>query len=160
MLVVRLIWRTGGALRIHRAHLQNTLIQHLPLPGSKAQEFNSECNLYLSHNIIDYRYSTSLQEGPITLQFSGGKPSRMCDILVGADGIKSSLRPLFLSRLPNPEKYLNCYRPMWKGLVAYRGLVPRETLEAVSPGHRALTHPGLMVRICAPHIIGLLKFPH
>ncbi|XP_006456259.1 4-aminobenzoate hydroxylase [Agaricus bisporus var. bisporus H97] len=134
----------GGALRVHRAHLQNTLIQHLPLPGSKVTEINSICGFHLGHNLIDYSHHSSSGQGPLTLHFSDGKPSRTCDILVGADGIKSTLRHLFLPRLPNPEKYLNCYEPKWKGLLAYRGLVPKEKLEAVSPGHRALTHPGLM----------------
>lgn len=143
-------------MRIHRADLQRTLISHLPLQGSAVKEINSICNLYLSHRIVDYNNTapsgSSKRSGPVTIHFAD-KPSTTCDILIGADGIKSTVRQLFLSRLPNPQKYLNCLEPKWSGLVAYRGLIAREELEKELPGHRALTHPGLMVSVpflCLP----------
>lgn len=76
------------------------------------------------------------------------KPRVTCDILIGADGIKSSVRQLFLNRLPNPKKYERYLEPKWSGLVAYRGMVSKEALQKVLPGHRALEHPGLMVSEC------------
>ncbi|KAF9449151.1 4-aminobenzoate hydroxylase [Macrolepiota fuliginosa MF-IS2] len=130
----------GGALRIHRADFQRSLLKHLPLPGTAATKMNSLCAVHLSHRLINYSYTNA---GPITLNFEG-KPSTTCDILIGADGIKSSLRPMFLNRLPNPQRYDKFREPVWSGTVAYRGLVSREDLEKVYPGHRILDHPGLM----------------
>jgi 2-polyprenyl-6-methoxyphenol hydroxylase-like FAD-dependent oxidoreductase len=137
----------GGALRIHRADLQRGLIQHLPLLKSSKVQINSTCALHLNHHLINY---TQTGLGGIMLHFDN-KPSKECDVLIGSDGIKSTVRQLFLSRLPNPQKYRKYYQPMWSGLVAYRGLVSREELEETCPGHRALTDPGLTVRY--PHII-------
>ncbi|KAJ3573489.1 hypothetical protein NP233_g2406 [Leucocoprinus birnbaumii] len=110
------------------------LIPIAPLPK------NSRCALHLSHRLIDYVES---KQGPVTLHFSD-QPPRTCDILIGADGIKSTVRKIFLSRLPNSERYTRCMDPVWSGAIAYRGLVKREELESVYPGHRALGHPGLM----------------
>lgn len=142
----------GGVFRIHRADFQRSLIQHLPLPGSRAK-INSPCKLHLSHRLINYAYtstipssSTSLTpSGPITLFFSD-KPPASCDILVGADGIKSTLRKLFLSRLPNPERFGRFMEPVFSGTAVYRGLVSKEELKKVFPGHRILDHPGVMVK--------------
>lgn len=137
--------QSGGALRIHRADFQRSLVEHLPLPGSGAA-INSTCTLHLSHRLIDYTdtASSSSTHCPVTLHFED-KPNAYCDILVGADGIKSVVRRLFLTRLPNPEKYENCLEPVWSGTVAYRGLVRKEDLSRVFPGHRALDHSGIMV---------------
>ncbi len=141
---VKFILNTGGALRIHRADLQKSLMEHLPLPGSKAATINSSCTLHLSHRLVDYAYSEISSSGPITLHFDG-KPSATCDLLIGADGIKSSLRQIFLAQLPNPREYNDYLEPTWSGLVAYRGRIPKDELEKILPGHRALEHPGLMV---------------
>ncbi|XP_006456323.1 hypothetical protein AGABI2DRAFT_239564 [Agaricus bisporus var. bisporus H97] len=132
----------GGGLRIHRADFQRGLVQHLPLPKSNKVHINTPCTFHLNHCLIDYTRDGS-EDGRIKLHFDG-KPSKECDVLIGADGIHSTVRQLFLSRLPNPEKYEKYHKPVWSGLVAYRGLVSREDLEATHPGHRALTHPGLI----------------
>lgn len=143
---------SGGVLRIHRADFQRSLIKYLPLPGSNVVT-NATCNLHLSHRLVDYTYtshsSSATHPGAITLHFAD-KPCATCDILIGADGIKSTVRQLFLKRLPNPERYERSLEPVWSGAIAYRGLVAREDLEKVFPGHRALNHPGIMVR--ADHI--------
>lgn len=140
----------GGALRIHRADLQRSLLKHLPLSGSSATKINSPCTVHLSHRLIDYTYTNP---GPVTLYFAD-QASVTCDILIGADGIKSHVRPLFLKRLPNPQKYEKYMEPVWSGTVAYRGLVARENLQKVFPGHRMLNHPGLMVSDL--HCVGIL----
>ncbi|KAF9449147.1 4-aminobenzoate hydroxylase [Macrolepiota fuliginosa MF-IS2] len=137
----------GGALRIHRADLQKSLMEHLPLPDSTVADIKTLCTLHLSYRLLDYTQTTNTGSsggsGPLTLHFAG-KPSAVCDILIGADGIKSTVRQLFLSRLPNPQTYERFLQPVWSGLVAYRGLVAKEDLQKALPGHRALTHSGLM----------------
>ncbi|KAF9449685.1 FAD/NAD(P)-binding domain-containing protein, partial [Macrolepiota fuliginosa MF-IS2] len=133
------VMKEGGVLRIHRADLQRTLLNNLPLPDP-SRTTNSQCALHLSHRVLDYTTSDS---GEIILKFAD-RPSTTCDILVGADGIKSTIRQLFLSRLPNPEEYKKYLHPLWSGTVVYRGLVAKGELAKVFPGHRALDHPGIM----------------
>jgi salicylate hydroxylase len=139
----------GGALRIHRADFQRSLLESLPLSGS-GTNVNSTCNLHLSHRLIDYTETSIPSEPcvrrspPITLHFAN-RPNATCDILIAADGIKSTVRPLFLKRLSNPLQYERYMEPVWSGSVAYRGLVEREELSKVFPNHRVFNHPGIMV---------------
>jgi salicylate hydroxylase len=120
---------SGGSLPLHRADLQRGLVTSLPKPDSP-----TPCTLHLSWRLVDYEESPS---GPITLHFANGAV-KSCDVLIGADGIKSTIRQLFLSRLPNPKKYARCMEPLWAGTHAYRGLVSMEDLAKVYPGHRLL----------------------
>lgn len=141
----------GGALRIHRADLQRSLLQHLPLAGSGIP-INSTCTLHLSHRLTDYEFSVAspnFSSGSLKLYFAD-KANKTCDILVGADGIKSTVRRLFLTRLPDPEKYEEYLDPTWTGSLVYRGLVDAEELRKVHPDHRALNHPGIMVCAQSP----------
>ncbi|KAF5353975.1 hypothetical protein D9756_007015 [Leucocoprinus leucothites] len=140
------ISKNGGGLRIHRADLQRCLVDHLPLPSHSGTKANSSCTLYLSHRLVDYTYQPSSvlpAKKPVVLHFAD-KPSRTCDILVGADGIKSTVRQLFLTRLPNAPDYQKCLSPRWSATVAYRSLIEKEMLRRLSPNHRALDHPGIM----------------
>ncbi|KAF5349921.1 hypothetical protein D9756_009180 [Leucocoprinus leucothites] len=123
------IIQNGGSLPVHRADLQRSLMTHMPTSDSP-----TPCTLHLSMCLNDYEDSPT---GPVTLHFTNGE-TRTCDILIGADGIKSTIRKLFLSRLPNPEKYERSMDPVWAGTYAYRGLVSMDELAKVYPGHRLL----------------------
>jgi len=112
---------------------------HLPHPDSP-----TPCTLHLSWRLLDYNQNS--ESGPVTLHFANGV-AKTCDILIGADGIKSTIRKLFLSRLPNPEKYERCMEPLWSGTYAYRGLVSMEDLAKVYPGHRLLDLTSSLVRL-------------
>ena len=139
-----LFMHLGGVLRIHRADLQRSLLQHLRLTGSGIP-INKTCTLHLSHKLVDYKFSPpNFSSGSLKLYFEN-QVDRTCDILIGADGIKSTVRRLFLTRMPNPEKYQEFLDPTWTGSLVYRGLVDAEELRKVYPGHRALNHPGIMV---------------
>jgi len=134
----------GGVLRIHRADLQRSLLRHLPLTGSD-RPINSTCALHLSHKLINYEFSPSdFSSGSLKLYFEN-KANKRCDILIGADGIRSTVRQLFLTRMPDREKNKAFLDPIWTGSLVYRGLVDAEELRKVYPGHRALNHPGIMV---------------
>ncbi|PPR04128.1 hypothetical protein CVT26_001320 [Gymnopilus dilepis] len=114
----------GGSYRFHRADVQQALLS--------AQ---NGC-LHLSHRLISYEEK---EEG-IYLHFEGGAIAT-CDVLVGMDGINSVVRKCLLtsrgmSQSPTIE-------PVWAGDIAYRSLIPSEKLQAVFPGHRALTRPML-----------------
>lgn len=71
-----------------------------------------------------------------------------CDLLIGADGIKSSVRRSMYHQLSNQqatpeaiEQYRGYMDAKWTGQVVYRALVPRENLRAAFPGHNSLLSP-------------------
>ncbi|KXN81972.1 Salicylate hydroxylase, partial [Leucoagaricus sp. SymC.cos] len=136
--------KEGGMLGVHRADFQRCFIEHLPLLGSNVK-MNSTCNLHLSHRLIDYDPNITHSSTPprFTLHFADN-PSTTCDILIAADGIKSTIRRFFLSRLPNPEKYEKFIEPVWSGSMTYRGIVDKNDLRKINPDHRALGDLGLM----------------
>ncbi|KZP18795.1 FAD/NAD(P)-binding domain-containing protein [Athelia psychrophila] len=124
---------TGGMLPFHRASFQKVLIKHLP----------PSCTSHFGKRLVSYDDPAS---GPITLHFKDGTTAE-CDVLVGADGIKSAVRATLVSNLAKEGKITKEEatqpNPVWSGTVVYRNLVPKERLEAQAPGHRALTVPGM-----------------
>lgn len=80
--------------------------------------------------------------GPITLHFKDGSTAE-CDVLIGADGIKSAVRNLMFSNLAKEGKITSeeatQRNPVWSGTVAYRGLISKERLAEKAPEHRALS---------------------
>ena len=91
----------------------------------------------------------------VELNFSDGS-SASCDILIGCDGVKSSIRKQMfqsLAILKSPE-YQQYVEPVWSGTIAYRGLVPvKELNEACTiQRHRTIVTP-MMVLFSATCII-------
>lgn len=115
---------SGGGLRFHRAELQRALLDHVP----------STARIHLSKRLKSYTEGAN-----VDLVFEDGFTTS-CDLLIGADGIKSTVRRLFLARKGTTED-LGSINPMWTGSVAYRGLVPVDDLEHRFPGHRATMVP-------------------
>ena len=70
----------------------------------------------------------------IELTFWNGK-NVTCDLLIGADGINSTVRTLFLE---DGNGDVECSRPKWTGTIAYRSLVEAEDVRKVNPRHPAL----------------------
>ena len=71
-----------------------------------------------------------------------------CDLLVGADGIKSAVRRTMYSGLAaqvesaeEKEGLLALIKPTWTGQYVYRGVVKPEDLKRASPDHPALIEP-------------------
>jgi salicylate hydroxylase len=91
--------------------------------------------LHLSHKLLSY------DELPneVVLQFQNGKTAA-CDLLIGADGLRSVVRRCFLSK-QDPSRPLASDPIFWSGEHAFRGLVKVERLESEFPGHRACTEP-------------------
>lgn len=113
---------TGGYTRFRRADLQKVLCSDM------------RGELHLSHRLVYY------EELPheVVLHFQDGKTAT-CDLLIGADGIRSAVRRQFLSKQePSP---LSSDAVFWSGEYAYRGLVEVERLQAAFPGHRACDEP-------------------
>lgn len=115
---------TGGGLRFHRADLQRTLLQQIP----------SNCNIHLSSRLKSYTETPD----DVRLDFENGSTAS-CDLLVGADGIKSAVREIFLKNLDASSfPYIDPIRTV---SIAYRGLIPTGVVEEKVPGHRAAKIP-------------------
>ncbi|KDQ56872.1 hypothetical protein JAAARDRAFT_36352 [Jaapia argillacea MUCL 33604] len=120
----------GGFHSFHRAEFQQAILKNLP----------SSCHTHFNKRLTTYTEPST--DSPIILSFQDGTTST-CDVLLGADGIKSAVRRTMLENQiaqASPEEsreLLERVPPMWSGTVAYRGLIPRPILEAKWPKHQA-----------------------
>ena len=128
----------GGAIRFHRADLQQTLTSKL------------SGRLYLSHRLVSYEEVSD----EIHLTFQDGS-SAICDLLIGVDGIKSIVRKCFLEK--SGLSFSPSFNPVWTGSFAYRGLVPADELEKEFPGHRAVIMPVMVRNLLFDEIVDLIR---
>lgn len=140
-------------MRFHRADFHGVLLSYLP----------PSCTTHNKKRLISY---TQLLEdcpgkSPITLTFKDGSIAT-CDVLIGADGIKSAVRPCMMRELAevvNPDEkqsVLSCMSPIWSGVTAYRTLISSEKLRARCPDHRVLrefTQVSLLISVELPPLI-------
>ena len=127
----------GSLLTFHRADFQKVLLRRLP----------TSHRIYCSKRLRSYEQRHG---GPITLLFEDGT-STFCDVLVGADGIKSAVRRSLLGEKASKAQSQNNWseavditaliEPAWSGTNAYRALIPADRLRSRQPNHRVLTHP-------------------
>ncbi|KAG1720677.1 salicylate hydroxylase [Suillus lakei] len=123
----------GKLMRFHRADFHGVLLSYLP----------PSCTMHNAKRLISYTQSLEDRNSPITLTFKDGSTAT-CDVLIGADGIKSSVRPCMLRELAEgmdpdeKESVLSCINPVWSGVTAYRTLISAEKLRARCPDHRVL----------------------
>ncbi|KAJ3807441.1 FAD/NAD(P)-binding domain-containing protein [Lentinula lateritia] len=117
----------GPLLTFHRAQFQEVLVRHLP----------PSCRIHHSKRLKSY--SQGRLGCPIRLLFEDGTYAT-CDVLVGADGIKSAVRNCLLQdqteiaresgRPTDEQKTLTCKDHVsWAGSIAYRALIPVEKLK-------------------------------
>lgn len=128
---------TGGLLGIHRSDFSRVLLQHLP----------NTCRTHCLKRLLSY---TQRPSNPIELLFADGTTA-VCDILIGADGIKSSVRRSLLreqshraraeGRPRDSDYLLGSVDPVWSGTVAYTAVISSERLKARAPHHRAFSQP-------------------
>lgn len=127
----------GNLVTFHRPDFQKVLLSKLP------PSYKISCSKRL-------RSYTQRLSGPIDLFFEDGTTS-YCDVLVGADGLKSAVRRTLLTekaqwaesenRWREASDFIASIEPVWCGTNAYRALIPAERLKARFPGHRTLTQP-------------------
>ncbi|TFK44427.1 FAD/NAD-P-binding domain-containing protein [Crucibulum laeve] len=104
-----------GCIRFHRAAFLDVFVDHLP-PGVA----------HFGKRVVSYSESATVGGGPIIVHFADNTTAT-CDVLVGCDGIKSTVRAqLFRTKaqkeqLPELLRYID---PVWSGTIAYRGLIP------------------------------------
>ncbi|EMD35743.1 hypothetical protein CERSUDRAFT_115693 [Gelatoporia subvermispora B] len=122
-------------ISFHRVDLQNVLCKNLP----------SSVRVHFSKRLTSY---AQLGSGKIEMQFKDDTTAD-CDVLVGCDGIRSTVRPIMLSALASDmdkagrhaeaAAALSGVKPKWTGSVLYRCLIPRDTFARAFPNHRALS---------------------
>ncbi|KAJ4483267.1 hypothetical protein J3R30DRAFT_3655635 [Lentinula aciculospora] len=126
--------KLGGLKPFYRPDFQNVLLRHLP----------TRINLHVNKRLISYSISDS---GCVEMQFSDGS-STICDLLVGADGIKSAVRRTLLMREaqqcgdePRAIDIRSGIDAVWSGIIAYRTVIPTDMLSRRYPNHPILTQP-------------------
>lgn len=85
------------------------------------------------------------------LHFADGTTT-ICDVLVGADGIKSSIRAQIFREAADSAQdpsLLRYISPIWTGTMAYRGLIPAEEIPIADDSslHRTIQEPMMVFRL-------------
>ena len=138
-------------------------------------KLGKNCHTHFSKRVSSYS-APSFACSPVTLQFTDGSAAQ-CDVLIGADGIKSSVRRYMLEDLARwmdanaqiedgsclppsneAETIRNSVHPVWSGTVAYRAMFPSGELAKKVPAHQVLSTP-MCVRhhsSCPPSLTELI----
>jgi hypothetical protein len=126
---------------LHRAEFHAVLLNHLP----------TRCRTSSSKRLESYEQQP---DAPIMLHFQDGSTAT-CDILIGADGLKSAVRKTMFqeaatwaeSQHRNTEaaELRNLSEPRFSGAFCYRALIPAVRLSSISPQHRIFSSP---VQVC------------
>lgn len=122
-------------MSFHRAEFHGALLNRLP----------SSSGAFPSKRLESY---TQQPAEEITLHFQDGSTAT-CDILLGADGVKSAVRKSMLHeaaslaesqhRDADAAELRNLSEPHFSGFFCNRALIPAEKLSSISSQHRALS---------------------
>jgi len=81
--------------------------------------------------------------GSLILHFADDSTATT-DVLVGADGIRSSVRKTLFETIDpdivDPSKIRHYTDPSWTGTLVYRDVFPAEKLSEIDPNNQALRH--------------------
>ncbi|KAG2076333.1 FAD/NAD(P)-binding domain-containing protein [Suillus decipiens] len=113
---------------LQRQHLVDIFKQYLP----------SSCSLHFNKRLT--RYDKQLS-GSLILHFADDTTSTT-DVLIGADGVHSSVRKTLFESLDrdivDPSMIRHYTDPSWTGTLVYRTVVPAEKLSDLDPNNIAL----------------------
>ncbi|OAX36554.1 FAD/NAD(P)-binding domain-containing protein [Rhizopogon vinicolor AM-OR11-026] len=113
---------------VYRQHLVDILKQHLP----------PSCTVHFNKRLTKY---SKLSTGSLILHFAD-ESSDNTDVLIGADGIRSSVRKTLFETidrdLVDPSKIRHYTDPSWTGTLVYRAVVPVEKLLETDPNATTL----------------------
>ncbi|KAI0314036.1 salicylate hydroxylase [Amylostereum chailletii] len=131
----------GGLTTLHRADFHAILLR-------RAQA-SPRCHTYTAKRLLSYTQSASSRD-PVRLRFQDGSTAT-CDVLLGADGIKSAARASMMQekaavaeqrhQFAEAAELRDCIRPRYSGVQAYRTVIPGDKLARIAPQHRVLTSP-------------------
>jgi salicylate hydroxylase len=115
---------------MHRQHLMDTLKQYLPM----------SCSLHFNKQLTRYENQLS---GSLILHFADDSTSTT-DVLIGADGVRSSVRKTLFETLDrdimDPSKIRHYIDPSWTGTLVYRTVFPAKKLSDFDPNHVSLNN--------------------
>jgi salicylate hydroxylase len=127
----------GKLMTFHRAEFHEVLLNRL----------SSRCRTSPSKRLESYEQEPG---APIMLHFQDGSTAT-CDILIGADGLKSAVRRTMFQEAATwaESQYRNAdaaelrhlSKPRFSGFLCYRTLIPAASLSSISPQHRVLSSP-------------------
>lgn len=128
---------------VHRAEFHQVLLNRLP----------PRCRTFTSKRLESYAQRPG---APIQLCFQDGSTAT-CDILVGADGLKSVVRKTMYHeaatraesqhRNADALELRNLCELRFSGVLAYRALIPAARLSSISPHHRVFSS-AVQVGVC------------
>lgn len=132
---------SGGLIGFHREDFSRVLVQHL----------SPSCRTHCSKRLWTYKQSAKPHaHAPIELAFEDGTAAT-CDVLVGADGIRSCVRRSMMreqatrarleQRPQDLQILMGTLDPSWSGSIAYRAHVKVADIQARAPNHRACHQP-------------------
>ncbi|KAI5892513.1 FAD/NAD(P)-binding domain-containing protein [Schizophyllum commune H4-8] len=128
--------KTGGQLRLHRADFQTALVERLKQVGGPQP--------ICSKRLVSY---TDTAGTPVELAFED-RTNVTCDLLIGADGMKSRVRAAMMEKLAEgakdavgAEMYRESAKLVWSGYIVYRCMLPAGKLRQRAPEHSLLSTP-------------------
>ncbi|TBU59381.1 hypothetical protein BD310DRAFT_1010505 [Dichomitus squalens] len=144
----------SGSTTMHRAEMVDILVRNIP----------ASCAVHTSKRLVKYTDSGT----SYTLHFADGTKAT-ADVIVGADGIKSKTRAAMYDYAHQREcakkgivKKEECERckkavPKWTGTIAYRYLIPSESLREIEPKHHALEC--VLIMLACMNIQHIITYP-
>ncbi|KAI0332657.1 salicylate hydroxylase [Cubamyces sp. BRFM 1775] len=130
----------GGMLAFHRADFHAVLLRHL----------SPRCRTFTRKRLVSYHQNASSSHNSLSLRFHDGSTAT-CDLLIGADGVKSAARRILVEELAAvarakgrgdiARQCLDAGPPKWSGTLAYRTIIPSDKLRHLLPNHRVLENP-------------------
>lgn len=101
-----------------------------------------------THFFKKFRSYETLEDGQVAIQFADGTETK-CDILIGADGVRSTVRQAMYTKFEQralaqgqsaeeSKKFRFYIPPKWSGELLYRCLVTKEDLQKTHPDHISL----------------------